>query len=172
MRVLITFMLILISNIAISQVESFDRVSYDTTANYPTIKLDENGNKLVVFTLEQASKIDSKLEILSILEQNSTKFIQYDLVYMRLLNEKDETINLLERQILELNDILSIKNIKIENKDMQLLNYVNIESLLKREVDNKNKEINIYQNKVKKMERRFIAVGIGLSILTGILIFK
>lgn len=142
------------------------------TITYPIIKTDEFGKKVVVFTLEQANKIDNKLEILSIMEQTNAHFLQYDLTSIKLLEEKEQIINMLDKQIVELNGLVSLKNAQIQNLREQTLNNTNIEVLLKKEIENKNTEINLHLSKIKKLERNFFISGAVAAVLGTILIIK
>ena len=78
---------------------SFNIYSQD----YPRIELNNKGEKIVVFTLEQAQKIDNDLEILELMKVARVKCDSLNLSYIKVIDEQKGEIIILKK----LNDELS-----------------------------------------------------------------
>ena len=83
-------MLVLISFLSYSQ-------------EYPKIELNQKGEKVVVFTLSQAQKIDNDLEILNILEKSKIQCDSLNVSYIKIVDAQNHQIVLLEKNVSELN---------------------------------------------------------------------
>ncbi len=63
---------------------------------YPKIELNNKGEKVVVFTLKQAQKIDNDLEIYELLKVSRIKCDSLNLSYVKVIDEKNNQIVLLK----------------------------------------------------------------------------
>ena len=71
-----------------------------TSQEYPKIEHNKRGEKLVVFTLEQAQKIDNDLEILSLLEKSSIQCDSLNLSNARTIDAQARQIEFLDKGIM------------------------------------------------------------------------
>ena len=86
-----------------------------TSQEYPKIEHNKRGEKLVVFTLEQAQKIDNDLEILSLLEKSSIQCDSLNLSNARTIDAQARQIEFLDKGIMSLEEQVKDKDLQIEN---------------------------------------------------------
>ena len=154
---LIVFMLLL-SSLSFSQ-------------EYPKIELNEKGEKVVVFTLEQAQNIDNDLEIYALLKVARVKCDSLNISYVKVINEQN-------------NQIVLLKNINKENekqiidKDKQINLLVEQSKNLQKNIDlcdkqkvNNQEQIDGLKKDLRKMKWKGLAGGfIGGVVATLILV--
>ena len=140
-----------------------------------------NGDTIgVTFTIEQAQKIDNDLELLYLMEQKGASCDSLSVRYIRIIDEKDNTISFLQLKVNTLEDIINDKESQIGilldkannyEKDINLAN----SQLLKKDtiIVNKNLQIGELNKEVTKYKKqRNLAIGGGVvGIVTTILIF-
>jgi hypothetical protein len=127
--------------------------------NYPKIDIDSTGQKVVIFTIEQARQIDTKLEILELLEQSQAIGSDMDSLCFIIIDEKNNIIYRQETHIKLLDDLIAVKDKKIENLTHQISDYMEKEKTYKKELDNKDEEIGLHKNKIKDLQKRLIIGG-------------
>ena len=64
--------------------------------DYPRIELNDKGQKVVVFTLEQAQKIDNDLEIYALLKSARIQCDSLNISYVKVIDEQRNQIVLLK----------------------------------------------------------------------------
>jgi hypothetical protein len=139
--------------------------------DYPRIETDSLGQQVVVMTIEQAQIIDNKLELLSLFENLNIQIGNYEVICLRVINEKEEIIAKQEIQIENLKDLNSNKDLQIENLQEQITNYKLKEETYKSEIENKDKEIKLHKDKIKSQRNKMILGGsLGGVIITGLII--
>lgn len=144
---------------------SFNIYSQD----YPRIELNNKGEKIVVFTLEQAQKIDNDLEILELMKVARVKCDSLNLSYIKVIDEQKGEIIILKK----LNDELS-KNEK--DKDKQISNLSEQNSNLQKNIDlcnkengNKDKEIEGLNGDIKKVKWKSLGSGFVAGVVLTLL---
>ena len=144
---------------------SFNIYSQD----YPRIELNNKGEKIVVFTLEQAQKIDNDLEILELMKVARVKCDSLNLSYIKVIDEQKGEIVILRK----LNDELS-KNEK--DKDKQISNLSEQNSNLQKNIDlcnkengNKDKEIEGLNDDIKKVKWKSLGGGFVAGVVLTLL---
>jgi hypothetical protein len=144
---------------------SFNIYSQD----YPRIELNNKGEKIVVFTLEQAQKIDNDLEILELMKVARVKCDSLNLSYIKVIDEQKGEIIILKK----LNDELS-KNEK--DKDKQISNLSEQNSNLQKNIDlcnkengNKDKEIEGLNDDIKKVKWKSLGSGFVAGVVLTLL---
>lgn len=144
---------------------SFNIYSQD----YPRIELNNKGEKIVVFTLEQAQKIDNDLEILELMKVARVKCDSLNLSYIKVIDEQKGEIIILKK----LNDELS-KNEK--DKDKQISNLSEQNSNLQKNIDlcnkengNKDKEIEGLNDDIKKVKWKSLGGGFVAGVVLTLL---
>lgn len=126
-KIVLTLILVFISFLTIAQTE------------YPYIK-EENGKKVVVLTYDQANNLVNKAELLAIyetyfkdknefdsltlqiIEEQKNVIYQQDLSiadYKKLINSKDERINILNKQIELYQKFPNIETVQIKNEEAE-----------------------------------------------------
>ena len=64
--------------------------------DYPKIELNDKGQKVVVFTLEQAQKIDNDLEVYALLKVARIQCDSLNLSYVKVIDEQRNQIVILK----------------------------------------------------------------------------
>ncbi len=142
---------------------------YTYSQDYPKIELNSKGEKVVVFTLEQAQKIDNDLEILELMKVARVKCDSLNLSYIKVIDEQKGEIVILRK----LNDELS-KNEK--DKDKQISNLSEQNSNLQKNIDlcnkengNKDKEIEGLNDDIKKVKWKSLGGGFVAGVVLTLL---
>lgn len=137
---------------------------------YPKIEQDSLGQTVVILTIEQAQEIDNKLELLSLFEKLNVQINDYDLVCIKVINEKEEIIAMQDIQINQLNLLIKNKDLQIDNLKKQVTDYQAKELTHKQELNNKDSEINLHLEKISKQKTRMIiGSGIGGAVIIGLI---
>ena len=158
MKSLLLIFMLLLSTISFSQ-------------EYPKIELNDKGEKVVVFTLEQAQNIDNDLEIYELLKIARIKCDSLNLSYIKVIDEQN-------------NKIFILKNInketekQIVDKDKQINLLVEQSKNLQKNIDlcdkqrgNDNKQIEGLKSDINKMKWKGLAGGfIGGVVITLIFV--
>lgn len=149
-----------------------DSVDNDTIQmEYPKI-INKNNETYVIFTLEQAKNIDTKLEILEILEEIHITSENFDSVYIKVIDDKNTVIEKQSIQIENLNSKIENKNKQIENLKKQISIYENVEDNYQNKLGNKEKQIELHKERIKQLNRKITIGGItsGVVIIGGALL--
>ena len=91
---------------------------------YPRLEIDSLGNKVVVFTLEQAQKIDNNLDILKLLELQGFQCDSLSTSYLKVIDNFGKQVSLLELNVTKLKEKVMDKDAQI-SKDLQLTRTLN-----------------------------------------------
>lgn len=158
MKSLLLVFMLLLSSLTLSQ-------------EYPRIELNDKGEKVVVFTLEQAQNIDNNLEIYELLKVSRIKCDSLNLSYVKVIDVKNNQIVLLgninketEKQIIDKDKQINILVDQIKNLQK------NIDLCDKQKVNNLE-EINGLKKDIKKMKWKGLTGGfIGGVLATLILV--
>jgi hypothetical protein len=142
--------------------------------DYPRIELNDKGQKVVVFTLEQAQKIDNDLEVYSLLKVARIKCDSLNLSYVKVIDEQ-------RNQIVLLKSINDQDNKQLIDKDKQIKNLTDQNTNLEKNVklcddqkDNDQKEIDGLKKDIKKTKWKSLGggflVGVVVTLVTVLLI--
>ena len=142
--------------------------------DYPKIELNDKGQKVVVFTLEQAQKIDNDLEVYSLLKVARIKCDSLNLSYVKVIDEQ-------RNQIVLLKSINDQDNKQLIDKDKQIKNLTDQNTNLEKNVklcddqkDNDQKEIDGLKKDIKKTKWKSLGggflVGVVVTLVTVLLI--
>lgn len=138
---------------------------YTYSQDYPKIELNSKGEKVVVFTLEQAQKIDNDLEILALMKVARIKCDSLNLSYIKVIDEQRGEIVILKK----LNDELNKNQI---DKDKQISNLTEQNSNLQKNIDlcnkqsgNKDKEIEGLNDDIKKVKWKSLGGGFVAGVV-------
>lgn len=145
---------------------SFNLFSQD----YPKIELNESGEKVVVFTLEQTQKIDNDLELLDLLKMYKFQCDTLNISYVKL-------IDLQSKEILNLRNLSETLQRQIDDKDSQLLNQqqqmknyeLSLETCNKQN-SNSKEEIDGLKKDVEKSLKKGRRQGALVGFLTGFVV--
>ncbi len=140
--------------------------------DFPRFTLDSaTGTQCVIFTLQQAQKIDNDLELLKIyqlLHMSSDSLIK-SLVFK--VKVQDTMISTLTMQVSELKNVNATQNSLVSNLKAQIEDYKKNLALADTQLGLKDEQIKNLNKEIKKQKRLKIAgfsVG-GLGILVAIL---
>ena len=154
MKSLLLVFMLLLSSLTFSQ-------------GYPKIELNDKGEKVVVFTLEQAQKIDNNLEIYELLKVSRIKCDSLNISYVKVIDEKNNQIVLLkninketEKQIIDKDKQINL--LVEQSKNLQK----NIDLCDKQKVNNQE-QIDGLKEDLRKMKWKGLTSGfIGGVVLT------
>jgi peptidoglycan hydrolase CwlO-like protein len=132
---------------------------------YPKLETDSNGVRVVVMTLEQAAKLDNKLDLLKLLEDYKISVSNLDSIFVRVIVEKDKIIAMQSFQISKMSELLDNKDSQIENLRLQISNYVLKEITYESELRNNKKEIDIHLKRIRNLENKVLWGGIGSGFI-------
>lgn len=152
MKNIFLIIMIMLSTISLSQ-------------EYPIISVDDEGNSLVVFTIDQAREIDNKLEILKLIVESEKLSGDFRDISVQVIDEKKRIILKQDIKIMSLNQLISNKDKQIENLNNQIMLFENSESLLLQKVENKDKEIKLHLDRIDTLEKRTFWGTIGSSAI-------
>lgn len=192
-------LLVLASFVSYSQDSTVVQLPVDTNlvqldSNYVTVQLDSlypqplvvDGKVIgVLFTVEQAQKIDNDYELFSLMDSIITQYGVNDSITVGVINVQGKKIASLELQVENYKKMLEDKENMLTNRDLVIKE-------LKQKVDMQEAQIKLYQEKevsfeneisdLKKEVRRqkrqkiigFVTTGIGATgiIILGILVGK
>ena len=145
-------MLVLISFLSYSQ-------------EYPKIELNQKGEKVVVFTLSQAQKIDNDLEILNILEKSKIQCDSLNVSYIKIFDEQNHHIVLLEKNVSELNLQIMDKDSQINNLSTQVKNLEESNKICEEQKCIKDKQMDGLKDDLKKEKiKKWLFGGVGLAV--------
>lgn len=148
-------MLVLISFLSYSQ-------------EYPKIELNQKGEKVMIFTIDQAQKIDNDLEILSLLEKSKIQCDSLNISYIRVIDSQNHQIVLFENSVSELKLQIKDKDSQIDNLSAQMKNLEESNKLCDEQKVVKDKQIDGLRKDLKKEKIKKWFVG-GAGLLIGIL---
>ena len=142
--------------------------------DYPKIELNDKGQKVVVFTLEQAQKIDNDLEVYALLKVARIQCDSLNLSYVKVIDEQRNQIvilkNINEQDVKQLAD----KDKQIKNLTDQNINLEKSYKLCDEQRVNDQKEIDGLKKDVKKMKWKSLGsgflVGFVATLVTVLLI--
>lgn len=142
--------------------------------DYPRIELNDKGQKVVVFTLEQAQKIDNDLEVYALLKVARIKCDSLNLSYVKVIDEQRNQIVLLksinEQDVKQLSD----KDKQIKNLEDQNTNLEKDVKLCDAQKINNQKEIDGLKDDIKKTKWKSLGsgflVGVVATLFTVLLI--
>lgn len=142
--------------------------------DYPRIELNEKGQKVVVFTLEQAQKIDNDLEIYALLKVARIQCDSLNLSYVKVIDEQRNQIVILksinEQDIKQLAD----KDKQIKNLTDQNANLDKNIKLCDEQKTNDQKEIDGLKKDIKKTKWKSLGggfvVGVVATLITILLV--
>lgn len=153
-------MLVLSSVLAFSQID------------YPRIETDSLGQKVVVMTIEQVQKIDNNLEILQLMERAQLECDSLNLSYIRVIDNQNRQISLLELDIKHLKEQINSKDEQITNLQTRLSNSETANKLCEEQKLNYEKQVDILKDEVRK-QKSYKIIGFivgGAGTLGGILL--
>ena len=153
-------MLVLSSVLAFSQID------------YPRIETDSLGQKVVVMTIEQVQKIDNNLEILQLMERAQLECDSLNLSYIRVIDNQNKQISLLELDIKHLKEQLNSKDEQITNLQTRLSNSETANKLCEEQKLNYEKQVDVLKDEVRK-QKSYKIIGFivgGAGTLGGILL--
>jgi hypothetical protein len=160
------FLLVILSLLMVNSV--YSQINTDSLVSpieYPKLETDSNGVRVVIMTLEQAAKLDNKLDLLKLLEDYKLSVSNLDSIFVKVVVEKDNIIAMQNFQISKMSELLDNKDSQIENLRLQISNYVLKEITYESELRNKNKEIDLHLKRIRNLENKVLWGGIGSGFI-------
>jgi len=135
---------------------------------YPKIELNQKGEKVVVFSLSQAQKIDNDLEILGLIEKSKIQCDSLNISYVRVIESQSRQILIQDRSIYELKAQIRDKDLQIQNLSTQAKNLEDSNKICDEQKSIKDLQIEGLKKDLKKEKIKKWLIG-GAGILAGIL---
>lgn len=136
--------------------------------DYPRIEIDRYGKKVIVFTIDQAQRIDNDLEIYELLKKSKIQCDSLDIERVRLIDRLDQKIVVCEKAISELNLQLADKDMQISLLQSRDYNQKESMRILEEQKCIKDKQIHDLRKEVEGEKRRKWIFGAG-GLLVGLL---
>lgn len=135
---------------------------------YPRLEIDSLGNKVVVFTIEQAQKIDNNLDILKLLELQGFQCDSLSTSYLKVIDNFGKQVSLLELNVTKLKEKVMDKDAQISNLQSQLVNSESINRLCEEQKANDKEEISILKKEIRRQKlQKFGGFIVGLAAVVG-----
>ena len=132
---------------------------------YPKIELNQKGEKVVIFTLSQAQKIDNDLEILNLLEKSKIQCDSLNVSYIKIVDAQNHQIVLLEKNVSELNLQVNDKDSQINNLSTQVKNLEESNKICDEQKCIKDKQMDGLKDDLKKEKiKKWLFGGVGLAV--------
>lgn len=163
-RILILILAMIISNISISQTQS----QLMPESSYPQYYI-ENGDTIgVIFTVEQAQKVDNDLELLSLLEKKGISCDSLVKSYIVVVDNYGKQVAILESSNISLEKITTDQKSMISNLKSQISNYKKDIELANTQLSTKDEIITNKDKQITHMKvKQAFAIGGGV-ISTGV----
>lgn len=121
---------------------------------YPKIFVDSSGQKLVIFTYQQAQKIDNNFELLMLLEKKGSECDSLNLGYLRVIDNLENQNRLLNSSMSLLKDQSIDKNTQIRNLQDQLSNCEKISKDCDSQIKIRDEQIVLLKKELKTVKRK------------------
>lgn len=121
---------------------------------YPKIFVDSSGQKLVIFTYQQAQKIDNNFELLMLLEKKGSECDSLNLGYLRVIDNLENQNRLLNSSMSLLKDQSIDKNTQIRNLQDQLSNCDKISKDCDSQIKIRDEQIVLLKKELKTVKRK------------------
>ena len=161
MKKIYTFIiLIFLLNTVLAQIE------------YPRYDVDSLGNKVVVMTIEQAQKLDNSIDLLFLLEKVNSQIQDYDVVFIKIINDLNNIIDVQKIEISKLKEYSKNKDAQILTLLSEISAYENKINILEKEILNRQNVINEKDKQIKTVKTKMIIGGIGGGVtILGLIFF-
>lgn len=156
MKVLLTFLILLFSNFSFGIGNDYPIYKYDSTSHVMT----------VVFTIEQAQKIDNDYDYYEFL--NSFKVDSLVNSYQIVITDMN---NIIAKQNITINDLNELNNkndLLINNLKSQIVKYIEDGVKCNLLVSNKDEQISSYKKENLKLRVKSTVGFIGLGVFGGV----
>lgn len=142
------------------------------TGQYPSFYLDQKGDTLgVIFSIEQAQKIDNDYDLLNMFKQSKLQYEQLDSAYLIVIDKQNQQVASLKVKISELEDLDRMKDSQIKNLQEQIMKYKLDLSLSDKQSSDKDLIINNLKSDNRKLKvQKFFGFTIGGGSLVGIIV--
>lgn len=147
---------ILITFLALFSLNLFSQ----STLDLPKFYIDNGDTVGIVISIEQAQQIDSDQELLELLEKKGINCDSTISRYIKVVNEYDNQIAILELKVKSQEVVIKLKDESIQNLNERLNN-------CETDVAAANRQISILQETIKNLEKRLTLSKIKSSLKMG-----
>lgn len=127
---------------------------------------------MVVLSLEQAQKLDSDEELLSLFKLNKITCDSLGTYYVNVINDKNETISLLKVKIIKKDSEIIVLNRMISKLKMDIQKYKENEELYETELENNKKANNILVKEIRRQKFKKTIAWISTGVIGVIYIIS
>ncbi len=141
-------------------------------SDYPKIITNDDGQKLVVMTYEQAQKVDNAFELVALLEKAGAECDSLTLSYVKVIDNLEKQIGLFKVDVEIYKKQIKDKDGQIANLLTRLENTEKDEAECQKQIETRNSQITLLEDEVKTLKRkRNIAYGVGIiGVIGGIIL--
>ena len=133
--------------------------------DYPRIEIDKSGKKVVIFTIEQAQRIDNDLEIYELLKKSRIQCDSLGIASVRIIDALSHKVIICEKTISELSSQYAARDRQVAILQVQNENQKESMEILEEQKRIKDMQIKGLREDVKRQKRNsWIFGGIGLAI--------
>lgn len=140
--------------------------------SYPRLETDSTGKKYVVFTYEQAQKIDNSFELISLLQKAGSECDSTVLSYIKVVDKLEKQVKELETNIILHKGQIKDKDNQISNLTERLKNSENDTKLCQEQIKTRDNQIELLNGEISTLKtKRNVAYGTGaIAIIIGVLV--
>jgi hypothetical protein len=142
-----------------------------TTGNYPFFYIKGYDTLGVVFSVEQAQKIDNDYQLLSLLKKSKIQSDSLSNAYITIVNSMGQQIAELKLKISTLEEKMLLKDSEINNLKDQIELYKRDIALAGEQSANKDKIITNYKKENRKLKfQKFFGFTVGGAALIAVIV--
>ena len=162
-RIIITFLLSILTVTVFSQ-----------DLSYPRYEKDSLGNPVIIMTIDQAMKLDNNSELLGLFEKLNSQIGQYDSACVKVINDKDKVIALKNIEISNLKKSLSTKDEEIVALQSTISECRGVIIALESQLKKTNDIVSEKNKRIRKLKFKMAVGGIGgtlavIGLITSLL---
>ena len=139
---------------------------------YPKFETDSLGQKVITMTIPQAMKLNNNSNILEKFEKLAEEMKDYENLTLKVINEKDQTINKLDIVVRKLDGQIVVKDDKIKALQGEILAWMQKNKVLQTEVANRQKVIDEKDTQLRRIKLKMVVGGIGGAAIIVPLVLK
>lgn len=138
---------------------------------YPRIEKDSLGQEYIIMTTKQAMALDNNSDLLRLYEELGVDIYNYDNSCIKVVDGQNKIIGLLNLELKNLKEQLTVKDEKILVLQKQIADYIMKVGILEAEVSNRKELVVEKDKQIRGLKTKMIIGGVGCTVVIGGLIF-
>jgi hypothetical protein len=132
---------------------------------YPRFEIDSLGQKVITMTIPQAMKLNNNSNLLEKFEKLDTEIRDYENIYIKVINEKNEVITKLKVVVDKQDQQLIIKDDKIKTLQEEIFVWIQKDIFYKEQLSNRQETIDEKNKQISRMKNKMVVGGIGGGVI-------